>query len=190
MMRRSATARRTSRALYSGPAFKVGVDQVIQVAVEDPVHVGGLRPGAVVLYHLVGVEDVGADLAPPLDVRPFAFQGGQLLLALLPLELEEARPQDPHRYLAVLVLAALVLALDDGTGGEVCDPDRRVGLVDVLSSGSRRPVRVYLEVLLVDLDLDRVAHDRGDRDRREASVSPSASVERADPDQPMYPPLG
>src|ERR687889_218865 len=126
---RSTATRRASRALYSGAAFEVGVDQLVQVTVENPVHICRLRSGAVVFYHLVGVEDVGADLAAPLDVRPLAFQGGELLLALLPFEFEEARPQDLHRHLAVLVLAALVLALDNGARGEVRDPDRRVGLV-------------------------------------------------------------
>src|SRR4051812_40724460 len=96
---KSTATRRASRALYSGAAFEVSVDQVVQVTVEDPVHICRLRLGAVVFYHLVGVEDVGADLAAPLNVCPLAFQGGELLLTFLPFEFEEARPQDPHRHL-------------------------------------------------------------------------------------------
>jgi hypothetical protein len=85
---------------------------------------------------------------------------GDLALPLLALELEEARLEDAHRDLAVLVLAALVLALDHDARREVGDPDRRVGLVDVLPAPPRGPVGVDLQVLLVYPDLDGVGDDR------------------------------
>src|SRR5918999_2382446 len=175
--------------LGDGPALQVGVDKVVEVAVEDPIHVGGLLSGAQVFDELVGVEDVGADLGPEPHLRLLPALRGDLTLSLLALELEEASPQDPHCYLAVLVLAPLVLALHHDAGREVRDPDRRVGLVDVLTARPRGPVGVYLEILLVDLDLDCVVYDRSDRDRGEARVPPAPSVERAYADQPMDPPL-
>src|SRR5918999_6162279 len=114
--------------------LQVGVDEGVEVSVEDAVHVRRLLAGAVVLDELVRVEDVGPDLGSPLYVGLLAALGGDLALPLLALELEEAGPQDPHGNLAVLVLAPLVLALHHDAGRQVRDPDRRVGLVDVLPS--------------------------------------------------------
>src|SRR5918998_2463966 len=119
-------------ALGDRPVLQVGVDEGVDVAVQHAIHVRRLLARAVVLHQLVGVEDVGSDLGTPLDVRLLPAYGGDLALPSLALELEEARPEDPHRYLAVLVLAALVLALHHDPGRQVGDPDRRVGLVDVL----------------------------------------------------------
>src|SRR4029450_12382756 len=111
-----------------------------------------------VLDELVRMEDVGPDLGAPFDLGLFPALRGDLLLPLLALELEESRPQDPHRHFPVLVLAPLVLALGNDARGEVRDPDRGIGLVDVLPPSPGGPVRVDLEVLLLDLDLYRLAH--------------------------------
>src|SRR3989344_765812 len=43
-----------------------GVYKFIEVARENLVGVGGFMVGTVVLDHLIGVENIGADLAPPL----------------------------------------------------------------------------------------------------------------------------
>src|SRR5215212_5955039 len=133
---RATTSRTNSvsldTALGRRPALEEGVDERIEVAVEDAVHIRRLLACAVVLDELVGVEDVGPDLRSPLDVRLLAAYGGDLTLPLLALELEEAGPEDPHRDLAVLVLTPLVLTLHHDAGRQVSNPDRRVGLVDVL----------------------------------------------------------
>ena len=68
-------------------------------------------------------------------------------------ELGEAGLEDPHRRLLVGRLRALVLALDDDACREVRDPDRGVGLVDVLTAGALRAVGVDPQVALVDLDV-------------------------------------
>src|ERR687890_255417 len=73
--RHRSLRRRTGRApqragragLYSGAAPEVGVDKSVDVAVEDTLNVAGLRASTQVLDHLVGVEDVGADLGPEAD---------------------------------------------------------------------------------------------------------------------------
>src|ERR671916_607083 len=190
----AATTTRVSRrprttTLGGGSGFQEGVDEVVKLAVQDPVHVRGLLVRAVVLGQLVGVEDVGADLAPPLVVGLLPALGGDLPLALLPLELEEPRLEDAHSDLPVLVLAALVLALGHDAGRQVRDPHGRVGLVYVLPAGAGSPVGVHLEVFLVHLDLDGLPHHGGHRDGGEARVPPAARVERADPDEPVHAPL-
>ena len=52
----------------------------------------------------------------------------------------------------VAVLAATVLALGHDAGGQVGDTHRRVGLVDVLASGTAGAVGVNAQVGRVDLD--------------------------------------
>src|SRR5215207_6542395 len=122
--------------------------------------------------------DKGVEVAveDPVHVRRL-FAGAVVL--------DEPRPQDAHRDLAVLVLAPLVLALHHEAGREVRDPDRRVGLVYVLPASPRGPVRIDLQVLLVNLDLHLVVYDGGYGDRGEARVPPATGVERADPDEPV-----
>src|SRR5215211_5743308 len=190
-MTTTSTAATTLRiGLGCGPVLQVSVDKSIELAVEHAVYVRGLLAGAMVLYQFVRVKYVGADLRPPLDLGLLTALRGDLLFPLLAFELEEPRPQDPHGHLTVLMLAALVLALGDDARGEVRDPYRRVGLVDVLAAGPRGPVGVHLEVLFVDLDLDGLAQDGRDGDGGEAGVPPRTGVEGADPDETMYPALG
>ena len=62
----------------------------------------------------------------------------------------------------------------------------RFGLVDVLAAGAGGAERVDLEVGLVDLDLDRVVHDRIDPDAREAGLAPRRGVEGADAHQAVH----
>src|ERR671911_485136 len=98
-------------ALGGGSVLQIGVDKGVEVTVEDAIDVRRLLAGAVVLHQLVRVEDVGPYLGAPLDIRLLPALRSDLLLAPLALELEEARPENAHRDLTVLVLAALVLAL-------------------------------------------------------------------------------
>src|SRR5918998_1842444 len=177
-------------ALGHGPVLQVSVDEGIEVALEHAVHVRRLLAGAMVLYELVRVEHVGPDLRTPLDIGLLPALCGDLLLPLLALEFEEPRPEDPHGHLTVLVLAALVLALRHDARREVRDPDGRIGLVDVLTAGPRGPVGIYLEIFLLDLDLDGLADDGRDGDGGETGVPPRAGVERADPDETVHPALG
>ena len=64
--------------LFGGPVTcglrrEIGIDKAIQIAVHYGVDVAGLIGGAVVLHHLVGHEDVGADLTAPLYLQLDAF---------------------------------------------------------------------------------------------------------------------
>jgi hypothetical protein len=45
-----------------GPAAELGLDQLLQIAVQDPIDVADLHVGAVVLHESVRRQDVGADL--------------------------------------------------------------------------------------------------------------------------------
>ena len=119
-----------------------------------------------------------------------AALAGELGLALLLLELDEAGLEDAQRRLLVRHLRALVLALDDDAAGQVRDPDGGVGLVHVLAAGPRGAVGVDPEVALVDLDRALVGQERRDDDLRERRVAAMGAVERAQADEPVDAALG
>ena len=95
----------------------------------------------------------------------------ELRLLLFHLQIEQPRLQHLHRLRAVLVLRPLVLARHDDAGGDVCDADRRVGDVDVLTAGAARSIRIDPKVLLFDVDVDVVRQLRPDVDGRERRVA-------------------
>ena len=70
------------------------------------------------------------------------------------------------------------------------EPDRRVGLVDVLAAGALRPERVDADVVPVEFDLDVVTDLRQDLDEGERRLPPLLGIERADSDQPVDATLG
>ena len=99
-------------------------------------------------------------------------------MALAHFNFVQARFQHRHRFGAVAVLRAVVLALHDDTGRHVRDPHRGVGLVDVLTARARCAVRVDAQVGRVDLDFDRIVDFRVHEHRRERRVAAARRVER------------
>src|SRR5690606_9636426 len=149
-----SSARRVIAASLPAP-LEVALDECIEVAVEDALHVGSLDVGAQILDQLVRLQDVAADLVAPAD-RAAVVELGEVLHPLGLLHLVELGLEGVHRRRAVLVLAPLLLAGDHDARRDVGDPDRRLGLVDVLAAGAARPERVDAQVLVLDLDLDVV----------------------------------
>ena len=72
----------------------------------------------------------------PADVGLGGLVGGGLLLALLQLRFVEPRAQHVPGLRAVAVLRAVVLAEDHDVGRDMGQPDRGLGLVDVLAAGA------------------------------------------------------
>src|SRR6185437_9851210 len=88
-----------------------------------------------------------------------------------------------HGLVAVLVLGALVLALDDDAGGDVGDADGRVRGVDVLAALAAGAVGVGADLVGLDVDLDGVVDFRRDEDGRERGVAALGLVEGGDADE-------
>ena len=68
---------------FFGSEAEVCGYEIVYFAVEDGLGVGGLVIGAVVLDHLVGLEDVGADLVAPGDFALFAVDFGEFVVTFL-----------------------------------------------------------------------------------------------------------
>src|SRR5207248_3155903 len=83
---------------------QIRADELVDLAVHHRLHVAGFGTGAGVLHERVGLEDVVADLASPLDLLLAALDRRLLLLLLSPDDLVYLRLQHLHRALAVLQL--------------------------------------------------------------------------------------
>jgi len=96
----------------------------------------------------------------PGDVLLLTDQGGGRALLFLHFQFVEARPQLLHGSGAIFVLGTFALTADHDTGREMGDADCRVGLVDVLTTGTAGTVGVDPQILLVDVDLDIIGNLR------------------------------
>ena len=101
---------------FAEGVFEVGVDEGVEVAVEDGVGVGGFVFGAQVFDLFVGVENVAADLVAPGSLLVGTFELGEVFQMLLGGQLGEFGAQDGHGRFPVLELRALVLDGDDDAG--------------------------------------------------------------------------
>src|SRR5882672_3384297 len=130
--------------------------QLTEVAIHDVVDLVEREADAVVgdppLRKIVGADALGA--VARADER-FA-RGGFLRLLLARLLVLDARGQDRKRLLLVLVLRARVLTFHHDARWEMRDPDRRVGLVDVLAARSGGAESV-------DAHISRIQHYVADR---------------------------
>src|SRR4029079_6003422 len=74
-----------------------GLDQAVEVTVEDRLHVAGLEAGPLVLDELVRLHSVRADLAPEVDAALLPRQLLELGTLVLALLLGESGGEDLHR---------------------------------------------------------------------------------------------
>ena len=98
--------------LFSG-FHEEHLHKIVQIAVEDALGVGGLVTGAKVLYHLVWMKDVAADLRAPLDLLFLTLKFSLLLLTLLELNIVKTRLQDTESILPVVQLRTGLGILDN-----------------------------------------------------------------------------
>ena len=162
-----------------------GADEHIDIAIHDGLDIARLDVRAVVLDHRVRLEDVGANLATPLDLLLVALELRELSFLLLHLELKELRAQHLEALLAILELGALILALHDDARRLVRHADGRRRFVDVLAASARRAVRVDADIRHVDVDLDIVIDLRHDVAGRERRVAARLRVKRRDAHKAM-----
>src|SRR5690349_10492890 len=152
-------------------------DELVQIAVEDPLRVAFFHAGAQVLDARL-VEHVGAYLVPPFDVCLGRRELVALGLALAQLQLVEARFQERHGFGAIAMLRAVILALYHDACGQMRDAHGGIGLVHVLAARAGRAIGVDAELSRVDLDFDVLVDFRIDEHARERSAPARVGVER------------
>src|SRR6185436_10640492 len=109
-------AERPGRALH-----QEGLDEGIDVAVEDTIHIPHLLLRPMILDELVGMEDVTSNLMAEGDLFLDPADLRELLLLLFRLEIEETRLQRFHRRVTVAMLRPFVLAGHDNPRRNVRD---------------------------------------------------------------------
>ena len=72
----------------------------------------------------------------------------------------------------------------------MCDPHRRIGLVDVLTTGTRGAVGVDLQIIILDRDAFDLVNDRRDLNPSERCLPAAGGVERRESDEAMDAALG
>src|SRR3984885_14646511 len=129
-----------------------GRDQLVEVAVHDIIELVQCQVDAVVGDAALG-KIIGANAFGPVPGSDLKLTRLRLLgLLLFALAGEEPRPEERERTRSVLVLRALVLAFDHDSRRQVRDANGRIGLVDMLSAGSRGAVRIDAQIRGIDLD--------------------------------------
>src|SRR5207249_12197736 len=68
--------------------------------------------------------------------------------------LEQARPQDRHRFLLVLELTTSVLTTDDRSGWNVQNLDRRIGRIHALSARAASARDLNSQILWLQFEID------------------------------------
>ena len=140
-----------------------------------------------VLDELVGLEDVGADLAAPCDFALLVVAAFDFGLLFVFLDLIELCFEHAHGEVLVFALGAFVLAGDDDAGRFVGDADGGFDLIDVLAALAAGAVGIDLEVDVADFDIDGVVDFWDDVDAAEGRVAPALGVEWGDADETVDP---
>src|SRR2546422_2033318 len=187
--RRRGECRLTPRGRPAA-AQEIGLDEGVDVAVQDILDITSLEARSVVLHQGVRLQDVRADLAAEVDILLGPLFHCTLLVTLSPLEIVQAGPEGFHGHVAVAVLRALVLAGGHDARRKVSDAHRRVRDVHVLAARAARAVGVRAQVLLLDGDLDPVVQVRVGVHGGERGVPPPGGIEGRDAHQPVYAALG
>ena len=165
---------------------EVGADEGIQVAVENLVHVAAFNFCAVVLDELIGLHGVGANLAAEADFGLGGIEFMQGFAALFEFELVKLGAEDFHGPFAILVLAALVLALNDDAGRKMGDANGGFDFVDVLAAVAAGAECVDAKVVGFDYDVDFVVDFGDDENGREGCVAAGGLIERRDAHEAMH----
>ena len=104
--------------------------------------------------------------------------------------LQQSGPQKLGRGFLVLRLRSFILALRNDARWYMGQPDRRVGLVDVLAARPGGAEGVDSDLVPVQLNLEVALDFRQHLHQGKRGVAALLRIERADPDQPVDTPLG
>ena len=103
--------------------FQIAFNEGAQIAIHDRIYVAGFDVGSQVLNESVGMQHIRSDLTSEVDVESIFLHFGDFFTSLCLIEFVQSRAQDFHRNFTVLVLRALILALDYDAGGEMSYSD-------------------------------------------------------------------
>ena len=83
---------------------KIGLDEIVDVAVQNPGDVAGLDIRPMILDHFVGVQHIRSDLTPPGNILLGLVDRIKLFILLSEFHFIETRTEIFHGHCLVLVL--------------------------------------------------------------------------------------
>src|SRR5437588_7132324 len=102
MTTRLSTDTRSFGALHANRPGQIGVHEAVQISIEHGVRVARLIASAEVLYQVVRMDHVRADLVAPPRLNVLTAQRQSFGFSFFGLDLDQLRPQNPHGRLSVL----------------------------------------------------------------------------------------
>lgn len=167
--------------MFGAAPAEVALDEGVDGTVEDRIDVAEFDVRSEILHHLIGLQDVGANLAAPASLDVLSADLVELSGLFLPGQDQQLRFQHLHRPFPVLQLGTLVLTRRHEPGRKVGDANRRIGRVHVLASGALGSERVDTKVVGIDLDLNvLVTHVGDDVNPGKCGVATRLRIEWAD----------
>src|SRR6266404_458373 len=139
-----------------------------------------------IVDHRVRLEDVASDLTAEADVGFRRIQLRLVRVAFFDLSLVQLVLEHLHCGRLVLELRPLRLRADYCTRRKVRDTHGGARLIHVLAAGSRGAINVDPQILVANLDVDLLVHDRVDEYRRKARMPPRIRIERRDSYETMH----
>ena len=136
-----------------------------------------------VFHHLVGLEDVGANLVTPRGLDVFAadlLNGIQMMLLL---QGEQFSLEHIEGIFTVLNLAALGLTVHNKTGGDVFEAHRGRDFIHILTSRSTGANEFPFELVFFDFEFSIVIDFRSHFHESERGFTGVFSIERGEAHQ-------
>ena len=164
-------------------AHQEGLHEFVQVSIQNGLGIGGLHSGTQVLDHLVGMKDVGADLASPFDSLFLALQFRLLCTFFLEFKFVEVALEDSEGVLAVVQLGAGFRVLHNYSGRDMPYPHSGLHLVHVLPAGTGGAEGVPFQVCRVNHDFNTLIYKWVNEYGREGGLAFSLGVVRRDSHQ-------
>ena len=162
---------------------QVITEQFVDAPIKHGVGVADFTVVAMVLHQTVRLQRVRTDLAAEADgilTRVLGLTGG---IALAQFQIVEAPAQDAHGGILVVMLRALVLALDGDARGDVRDAHGGIRRVHALPAGAAGAEDVHAQIRFLDLDFDVVARVGDHIHRGKGSVAASRRVKGRNTDE-------
>ncbi|MMZ62724.1 hypothetical protein D1872_249430 [compost metagenome] len=136
--------------------------------------------------HAVRVENIGTDLTPPSNIRLFAANRIKLFLLLFQLALVQFGTKHRHRTFPVFDLRAFILTRYNDSCRNMRNPHGRIGRIDMLTTCTTRTVRIDLQILSPNFDIDIVGNFRHNITGNKRSMSSARCIKRRNSYQAMY----
>src|SRR5690606_15561541 len=133
-----------------------------------------------ILNHAVRMEHVGPNLTSPSNLGLLTANFCKMFHLFFNLTFIKLGAKHFHRSIAVGNLRALLLAGNDYARWNMRNTYSRLCLVDVLSAGSACAVRIHLQILRTNLDLDRIINFWHDITGYEGRMATASRVEWRD----------